>query len=432
MISIPHLGMPVACVQGKMGNRLAIYQTVVSATEIEGLVGHDPSPSNWPKLSAELRELYQYVQRRTSKGRKDSIAAYIDERLSPRPLTIGGFPAISLAFINPLAFTAFEPDGAVGIVQLPLSAATPRMVLDGLGRIMGVKQSPAALLENFCLAVTIFAPLEGGPLKKEEVAQLFHDFNFRVHPVSKAQAIALDSSDIYISMARQLADTGSLLDRLGGVAKRVAKLGKNNTELVTETNLVRFVRGATEGHKAMTTHADHVAEPNLVRGTFSEMLASLTTFLEGFSTGMGESNFADHKRLHLSGIGWQGLAILHYDIAVRLGLEGGPRARAIQALADVDWTWANPDWVTIGALLQQTDGTLASGPNRRQDIARLYRYLRDKAGITAALEELERRQQAAEAAEEAAGHAEAEAAEADALGLVPEFPTFPAEPAEVA
>jgi hypothetical protein len=64
------------------------------------LLGHDPRSKNWKRLPDDLRQIYEYLQRKTDKNRRESIAAYIEERLGPDSIAIGAFPAISIAFSN--------------------------------------------------------------------------------------------------------------------------------------------------------------------------------------------------------------------------------------------------------------------------------------------------------------------------------------------
>ena len=72
--------------------------------------------------------------------------------------------------------------------------------------------------------------------------------------------MALDSSDLYIALANKVGES-ELIQRYGGVAQRVKTLGSKSTELVTQQNLVRFVRGATEGPKFQTSSVEMSLSP---------------------------------------------------------------------------------------------------------------------------------------------------------------------------
>jgi hypothetical protein len=296
-----------------------------------------------------------------------------------------------VAFLDPVDFNPSQEGSDVGVVQLPLSKNVMRirsMVWAGkLGALETEAQSGMKLLNRFTFAVTIFAPKPGGkPLSRDEVAQLFHDFNFRVRPVSRQHAIALDSSDIYISLANRIGEKPPIAPS-GGVAKKARSLGSKSTELVTQHNLVRFVRGATEGPKFQTSSADYLSNPNLTRENFPTMLESLTTFLATVAEEMADK-FTNKDSLHLTALGWQALGVLHYDIVVTLGLTGDARRKAIKALAMVDWSRSNTEFIgLIGVEEIGPDGKprLKPGATRRQDIEALFKYLRDKAGLTALL-----------------------------------------------
>ena len=395
------LTVQVPAVTGTFGHRLTTYSTAVKAAQITALLGHDPRPSEWRRLPPKLAELYKYVQRKPDKNRRDSVAGYVEERLSENPLTIGAFPAISIAFMKAVKFVPHEPKSAVGVVHLPLSKDEFRIVLDGLGRISGVLEleaqgdEQAALLNNFTFPVTVYCPTDNTQpteLTREEVAQLFHDFNFRVKPVSRSHAIALDSSDLYIQITNRLGAT-DLFKRFGGVAARVASLGSKSTELVTQQNLLRCVRGGCEGPTFMTSNTESVSKPYLTRERISSVLASFTDFFEVLATGMGDERFSDKSSIHLTAAGWQALGILHYDVAFRLKMNQIERQDVIHKLSGIDWTRTNPDWIGVIVAVERDKTTgeplldqvgrirVSIGSSRRQDIERFFNHLRAKVGI---------------------------------------------------
>ena len=100
-------------------------------------------------------------------------------------------------------------------------------------------------------------------LSWKEMGQLFHDFNFRVQPVSKQHAVALDNSDLYIALTNKLAERPVFVNN-GGVAERAASLGKKSTELVVQTVLVRTGKPVRERDRE---HLKFVAaQPCLICG----------------------------------------------------------------------------------------------------------------------------------------------------------------------
>lgn len=400
VIDTLNLKTPVPCIQGKFGERLVSYTTQVSPRQIMNLLGHDPRSKNWKRLTDDVREIYQYLQRKTSKDRREGISHYIEERLGPNSIAIGAFPAISIAFQNPTEFISYAApiQAAVGNLMVDISPSNIRILVDGLGRITGaldlIDEGLEELLDNFLFPVTIYAPPSGAkPLSWKEMGQLFHDFNFRVQPVSKQHAVALDNSDIYIALANRLAQCRVFSDN-GGVAERAASLGSKSTELVVQTVLIRTVRGACEGRKFQESDLASVESPNLQQHTFDALLTSINDFFAGLAQRMGP-RFTDRQSLHLSSPGWQALGIIHHDIVFKLKLDAIERAAVLDELAKIDWTRFNPDWLSCGIghpeIDKKTGLPIVDSAGRpkialtgagRTNTQKLIDYMRDKTGLT--------------------------------------------------
>ncbi|HEX2449298.1 MAG TPA: DNA sulfur modification protein DndB [Methyloceanibacter sp.] len=303
--------------------------------------------------------MYEYLQRKTSKDRRESVSLYIEERLGPDAVAVGGFPALSIALQQPTEFVSYSSanpalaiSGAVGYLNIDIAPTNFRVLIDGLARVTGAldegDEGHGDLLDNFMFPVTIYVPRPGTkPFTWKEMGQLFHDFNFRVHPVSKQLAVALDTSDLYIALANKLAECPVFKEH-GGVAERRASLGGKSTELVVQTVLVRAVRGACEGRKFQESNLATTDEPNLTQVTFKSILASLDQFFSGIAERMGEERFTDRQSLHLSSPGWQALGVIHHDIAFRLTLDAVERAKVLDKIAGIDWSRFNKDWLTLG------------------------------------------------------------------------------------
>ena len=399
-----HLTLPLAAVKGKFSDRIVTYSTAVPATDITSLLGHDPRPKEWGRLPPELKELYEYIQRKPDKSRRELIAGYIEERFGERPITIGAFPAISVAFQDAVQFEPTDPKRPeIGSAQLPISRSTVRILIDGLGRVAGALElegeggDKVDLLKRFTFPVIIYAPSpeDPRPLSATEIAQLFHDFNFRVRPVSKAHAMALDSSDLYIALATKLGEQ-AVFTRHGGVAVRVRSLGSKSTELVTQQNLVRCIRGGCEGAAFQISNVETVANPNLTRDSFGAFLDSFREFFEGLEETMGADQFGDRSCLHLSAIGWQAIGVIHHDVVVRCKLDTLARQQVIRKLGRIDWSRYNSDWI---GLVGNSDSNVPVdsrgrhavriGASRRQDVEKMFNYLRQQTGLPMPKQELE-------------------------------------------
>lgn len=395
-----NLKLPVPALRGFFGDRLATYVTQAKPNDLISLLGHDPRSKNWRNLPEDTRSIYEFLQRKTAKSRRDSIGGYIDERMSEDALVIGAFPAVSLAFREPLEFNPSEGNGGIGKLMVDVSPSAVRILLDGLGRVTGAldlrEEGKGDLLNRFVFPVTIYAPRPGErPLSYKEMGQLFHDMNFRVQPVSKNHAIALDTSDIYIAVANRLAESPVIQDN-GGVAERAASLGKKSTELVVQTVLVRFLRGAVEGRRFQESNLSTAANPNLTRETRTHVLASVESFLTEFAKQMGDA-FKSKDSLHLTSPGWQALGVLHHDARYKLGMsEDEVRAIARKA-ASIDWSRYNPDWIPMlgqpeidkvtGAEVVDANGRtkVSITGSGRYNVQKILDYLRAKTGLAEAL-----------------------------------------------
>jgi DGQHR domain-containing protein len=357
-IDLIYLKTPIPCIQGYYGSRLITYTTQVPPAHIANLLGHDPRSQNWKKLPKEVGDIYKYLQRPTSKSRRESVAGYIEERFGPDQITVGAFPAISIAFRDPVEFVPSEGMKGVGQVMLDISPSVVRILIDGLGRVTGMLDlldEELASLLNFQLPLTIYAPAPGTPpLSWREMGQLFHDFNFRVQPVPQRLALALDTADPYVQLARELARYRFLADH-GGVAERVASLGNKSTQLVVQTVWVRTVRGAAEGRKFQEANLAHIDSPNLSTGNEGELRESIASYFQALADYMGDERWEDRDGLHLTSPGWQALGVVHHDIVYRAKLGPTDRDKVIKRIAEIDWSRSNPDWFALGIGMPEID-----------------------------------------------------------------------------
>lgn len=399
VIETLNLKTPVPCVQGFFGDRLVAYTTQVFPRQIVNLLGHDPRSKNWKRLPDDVRQIYEYLQRRTSKDRREGVAQYIAERFGENSIAIGAFPGISIAFQQPAQFVKYGGDvpDAVGRLMVDISPSNVRILVDGLGRITGAldleEEGEGKLLDRFLFPVTIYVPAPNTKeLSWKEMGQLFHDFNFRVQPVSKQLAVALDNSDIYIALANKLGSCPVFASN-GGVAERAASLGSKSTELVVQTVLIRTVRGACEGRRFQESDLASVDEPNLTQATLNSMLSSINEFFGGLADRMGD-RFKDRQSLHLSAPGWQALGIIHHDIAFKLKMDAVERAKVMDKIAAIDWSRFNPDWLGFGVGHPEIDkktgqpvvdekgrAKIALTGAGRTTVQKLIDYVREKAGL---------------------------------------------------
>ena len=388
------LTVPVPCIQGSFGDKLITFQTQVKPSQIQNLLGHDPRSKNWAKLPDDLQELYEYLQRKTSKERRSGTRRYILDRIVPGNFTLGAFPAISIGVIKPPNFTSYNLPGipqAVGILNLDISNTNLRILLDGLGRVTGaldlIEEGNLKAADSFAFPVTIYAPSPSlGEVSALELGQLFHDFNFLANPVATAQAIDLDQSDIYVTLTNKLAGS-DVIKMHGGVESRAMSLGKKSTALVAKPVLLRFVKGACEGPAFQHTLRDVPdANPNLTRVTFNSVQAKIEGFLQDLASGMG-TRFTDKDGLHLTAPGWNALGVIFHDIVYVLGDQLNPAVAkdTVARIAAINWSRSNPEWI---GLMGDADPSSPGGLKLyggQQAITKLVNFIREKSGLAAHL-----------------------------------------------
>jgi DGQHR domain-containing protein len=367
----------IPAVQGQFGPRLVTYTSQLPAGAIETILGHDPRSKQWKQLPDDLKFIYQHLQRATTKARLDSIIRYIRYRFAAGAIIPGAFPAISIAVQNNAPFeTAENTDAGIGVLHFDLSRRNLRVVVDGLGRASAalelVEQSESAdlpqesrealqkLLAEFALPTVFYMPAPGTPqLTLDEMQQLFHDFNFKVQAVPPRVAIALDHSDLYIGLTNRLGDSDTV-QRHGGMELKAASLGKKSTAIVVQQNLLRFVRGATEGERFLEgSNNAELQDPNLNEETLSFYQDSMATFLDAFADSMGEERFKDRESLHLTSPGWGALGIIFNDLVVRLKVPD--YVSAASRIGKIEWHRSAPIWSEIVREKVDKEGNAALG-----------------------------------------------------------------------
>jgi hypothetical protein len=342
--------------------------TQVKPSQIITLLGHDPQSKYWSRLPAELGKTYEFLQRKTSKGRREGPKRYIRHRIAPGSPVMGAFPPICVGVLKPLQFTLYRdkfsnaglPDG-IGELQFSLATTDIRILLDGLSRVSGalelLEEGKIELADSFTFGLAIYAPIKGEftPL---QLGQLFHDFNFLATPVSAGQAIDLDQSDPHIVVVNMLADAPVIKEN-GGIEARAASLGAKSTALVAKRVFLRFLRGATEGPAYLHTLREIPDdESHVTMDNVHKVAARIENFLDQLVEEMGRDRFRQRDGIHLTAPGWNAMAVIYHDIEYVLAdrITEPQRNLIIAKIARIDWSRDNPDW--IGLL-----GDAATNPN---------------------------------------------------------------------
>lgn len=384
-----------AAMAGLHGPRLATYATQINPLDITIVLGHDPRSDRRRNLNDQkLVELYSYMQRKTSAVRRESIKNYIEDRLFPGSDLVGGFPAICIAVQHPIEWEGIDPNFQ-GVVNMSIDTGVhnKRVALDGLGRISGAlalvdlalggdllpdeAQTLLKALEQISIPCVFYSPRPGQhPLTQEEIGQLFHDFNFKVTPVSAKDAIALDKSDPYIRATYFLAQNVENIRRYG-MDTKAASLGSKSKAIVVQPVLLRFIRAALEGERvAEGARNISISEGALSRGNAQLVLGSLSEFLDTFAEEMGDEWY-QRESVHLSSAGWQALGVIYHDIT--FDMKGVDRLAFARALArKIDWKRNAKIWSSLVTEKTNKNGEtvlsfLGAGASTRRDIVSILR-----------------------------------------------------------
>jgi hypothetical protein len=416
------LSIPIGAVKGFFGKELTTFQTQIRPDQVVQILSHDPRSVNWKYLPPDLGKMYEYLQRKTSKDRREGTAEYIEERLAPDAISIGAFPAICIGMVRPGTFKPITEDqssplAAVGTLHLELSDSNRRIILDGLARVAGaldvLERTGRELKAGdwFSFPVTIYAPTQD-VVTLEQLGQLFYDFNFRQTRLSANQAIALDKSDLYIQLTNSLGRSITV-KKYGGMEERAASLGAKSTAIVVQRVLLRFVRGATEGRKFQESNLSRVDSPNLTSNSFRDLQKKLEDYVGAFAERMGDERFRSRDSLHLSAPGWQVLGLIFYDLNFRLGeaVIGPAYSDVLERLARIDWSRYNPDWLGMVGEAERdpvTQQVVSDDQGRprvalsragRTTIAAMLKYVRENVGLVELLHDAETEPEAESEAE---------------------------------
>ena len=104
-----------------------------AASALHSLLGHDPRSSKWKTNDADIRDLYEKNQRKTSTPRIEGLRAYLNDTIMATDNKFGALPPISIVQFAPFAPDEVVPiEGVPGAVRIDLSRnISSRMLIDG-------------------------------------------------------------------------------------------------------------------------------------------------------------------------------------------------------------------------------------------------------------------------------------------------------------
>ena len=346
----------------------SVYQTAMTVHEVVPylLNGHDPRSQNWKNLPAAVREMYEKLQRKTSKARRTEMRNYILRRMAPGSYWIGAIPPI---VVGMQLGQVFEPagDGDLGYVRVSTRLDRPNILLDGLGRITGFldvmydgsqdEKISQWAGEAVIPVMLLTPPSQDSSLDLEQLGQVFHDMNVLSTPVAKGQAVDLDRSDMYIQTVNMVASLSIIADN-GGCDHRAVSISKKSGAWCTKTVLLKAVRAASEGPGS---HVDHIREQpeNAFLAGNAQMNEIVERFDHGLHTAssmMSEGRVPPNDTLLRTASWWVAFGLVLHDLHKAYeGHQISPERRdtLLRKIGALDWGLGNPDFKFLGDSVEE-------------------------------------------------------------------------------
>lgn len=352
-------------------DKLAYYQTSVQVKDIVPYIlgGQDPRSSNWSRLAPVVQNLYEKLQRKTTKSRREEVERYISNRMAPNALWVGAFPPIVIGVPPPQDFRPHDDQDNyenIGLLRLTNDLNYPNVVIDGLGRLSGLieisldKDADPVIRDwasKFLVPVLLITGNNGHTLTVEEMGQLFYDFNVLGTPVSKGHAIDLDVSDPYIIVSGKVGEL-KVVRRFGGMEDRATTIGKG--VWTTKSILLKCVRSAAEGPGAWVDHVrDSIANPWMdTEARKTEVIERLDVVLTALTEPFEADGFLPQYTLLRTPVWWTAIGLITHDLY--RNYQGGHfteemREAFLHRLAKIDWSLGNPEFAFLGAPVADRD-----------------------------------------------------------------------------
>jgi hypothetical protein len=330
-------------IRGSFG-ALDCYLVMVPPNEIEEVVGHDPRLMMEPKshkLTQNIYDLYQDVQRAVDKGKVAELEEYVERYSQEDAVGIGALPALSVGFKKAPAFLKYDGlesyESELGRVKIT-SIKDNALYLDGLKRACAILNRADKLGKNSMVAVMLFAPKGDKVLSHADLAQLFYDFNSKATPIPRNVAVSRDGRDPHIQLANLLSECDPIKIN-GGVDRLSKSLGNKSGAVLVIKDMVSFARAAADDSWAVEHLKNPIPESVLndpeKRPRFEEHLVA---FLRDFIESMGREKFRDRlNHVHLMAPVWATIGIIFHDLYIKLELRGVELSDKSRALGALDW-----------------------------------------------------------------------------------------------
>lgn len=387
--------------------RADCYQTAMTVHDLVPylLNGHDPRSQNWKHLPGDVREMYEKLQRKTSKSRRESMRDYILRRMSPDSYWIGAIPPVVVGMQLPQKFEDEGEDGLLGYLKVSTRLDRPNILLDGLGRITGfldvmydesLDGNTRKWAGEAVIPIMLVTPARETELSLEELGQLFHDMNVLSTPVGRGQAVDLDRSDLYIQTANEVAKLEAIAQQ-GGCDHRAISISKKAGTWTTKTVLLKSIRAAAEGPGSHVDHMkDRIESPYLRgRSQMNEIISEYDEALKVFTDALPGKKIPEDDTLLRTSAWWIAFGLVLHDLhdsykGSRISDE--KREAMLRSMAAIDWGLGNPDFSFLGHSVEEkatgakpTDGQGRAVINRFYGGSKAYynlaAYIRNRIGL---------------------------------------------------
>lgn len=373
----------ISCTQT---SKAACYQTAMTVHDLVPylLNGHDPRSQNWKNLPPDVRDLYEKLQRKTSKSRREAMRDYILKRMSPEAYWIGAIPPVVVGMQLPQKFERREDDG-LGYVKVVTRLDRPNILLDGLGRITGfldvmydrtLDEQTRTWAGQAVIPIMLVTPPGEEELGLEELGQLFHDMNVLSTPVGKGQAVDLDRSDLYIRTVNEVTALG-VINENGGCDLRAVSISPKSGAWTTKTVLLKSVRAAAEGPGSHVDHLRDVKENAFLTGP-REIHAIVERYDEALRMiveALPDGRVPKQETLLRTSVWWAAFGLTLYDLHHEY--EGAKvsedkRLAMLRRLGKMDWGLGNPEFQFLGQTVSEKNGTKPTDASGREMLNRFY------------------------------------------------------------
>lgn len=291
-------------------------------------------------------KVFPEVQRKLSKPRVKSISKYILDGLDKKRLTF--LSAITVTCKDEIEYNDEES-------TIDVDISTVFSINDGQHRSEAIKLAISTLgndievsnnenekeklreklqfLENMTIPVVIFTGIDQ---KGEQ--QLFHDLNLLAGKPNKSIALNFDSSDLYSTLAKELAKNNEHLVRMRVETEKTQIRGNNNQIMVLSTlrNMLCFIITGANKDKEGILNIENYSEYyntldeiiNLLFNTLPEDASNRDKYIIGTAaTLQGIGKYLNEVIYNRDSLDWQ---------------------NEIAKLGNIDWSHDSKVWVGYG------------------------------------------------------------------------------------